>query len=75
MYRKLKMKSVFVAFVFLASPKLVAIEREFIPYVGGDMQIRKMDFKKGFGGDLFKKESIQGNIGSVAIDFEFCKKS
>ncbi len=41
---------------------MAATERGFSPYIGGDVQIRKMPFKQGVGDDLFKKGSIQGNF-------------
>lgn len=63
MYCKVKIKSVFLIFIFFVSPKILATtERAFAPYVGGDIQIRNMPFKQGFGYDLFKKESLQGNF-------------
>jgi len=63
MYYRVKIKSVLLVFIFFVSPKiLAATELKYAPYIGGDMQVRKMNFKKGFGDDLFKKESIQGNF-------------
>ncbi len=63
MYCRVKIKLVFLVFIFFVSPKiLAATEGEFGPYIGGDMQARNMSFKKGFGDDLFKKESMQGNF-------------
>lgn len=63
MYCRVKIRSVFLVFIFFVAPKiLAATERECAPYIGGDVQIRKMPFKQGFGDDLFKKESIQGNF-------------
>ncbi len=32
------------------------------PYVGADIQMRRMDFKGGFGDNLFQHHSPQGNI-------------
>jgi hypothetical protein len=60
---RVKIKFVFLVFIFFVSPKILAgTEGKFSPYIGGDMQARKMSFKQGFGDDLFKKESIQGNF-------------
>lgn len=63
MYCRVKMKFIFFVSVFFVAPKiLAATERELVPSIGADVQIRRMSFKQGFGDDLFKKESMQGNF-------------
>lgn len=57
------LKLIFLTFISLTSPKILATtERNFFPYIGADIQIRKMPFKQEFGDDLFKKKSMQGNF-------------
>ncbi len=58
-----RLKLIFLTFIFLIPLKILATtEKDFCPYIGADIQIRKMPFKKGFGDDLFKQESVQGNF-------------
>jgi opacity protein-like surface antigen len=55
--------SLVVATSILASSAAIAeVESNFKSYVGTDVQIRHMDFQKGFGQNLFKHDITQGNI-------------
>lgn len=63
MHYTVTLKLIFLMLISLISSKiLAATERDFFPYIGADIQIRNTPFKQGFGDDLFKKKSMQGNF-------------
>jgi len=62
-----------VATSILASGAAIAkIEAPFRSYVGMDVQIRHMNFQKGYGQNLFKHDITQGNVFfGVPLDENF----